>query len=199
MRLAPAVEVSLLAYLWPLLIVLLAALLPGERFRPRYLAGALLALAGCWLLVGGGGSGFNPDYLAGYLLALACALIWSGYSVMSRLLRQVPTDAVGWFCAATAMLALLLHLAWETTVWPQGGGQWIGLVGLGLGPVGNLQLLGVLAYAAPLISTLLLLIAGETSPSWTLLLACVAIVAGSLMAGLGRGRAVVDKSVAVEG
>jgi hypothetical protein len=32
-----------------------------------------------------------------------------------------------------------------------------------------------------------------------LLLACLAIVAGSLMAGLGRGRAVVDKSVAVEG
>ncbi|WP_275097152.1 DMT family transporter [Sedimenticola hydrogenitrophicus] len=211
MRLAPAVEVSLLAYLWPLLIVLLAALLPGERLRPRYLAGALLALAGCWLLVGGGGSGFNPDYLAGYLLALACALIWSGYSVLSRLLRRVPTDAVGWFCAATAVLALLLHLAWETTVWPQGGGQWIGMVGLGLGPVGiaffawdhgikhgDLQLLGVLAYAAPLISTLLLLITGEASPSWTLLLACLAIVAGSLMAG-HRGRAVEDKSVAVEG
>ncbi|WP_260294734.1 DMT family transporter [Sedimenticola hydrogenitrophicus] len=203
MRLAPAVEVSLLAYLWPLLIVLLAALLPGERFKPHYLAGALLALAGCWLLIGSGGTGFNLAYLTGYLLALACALIWSGYSVFSRLVRQVSSDAVGWFCAATAVLALLFHLAWETTVWPQGGGQWIGLVGLGLGPVGiaffawdhgikhgNLQLLGVLAYAAPLISTLLLVIAGEASPSWTLLLACLAIVAGSLMAGLRRSRPV---------
>jgi drug/metabolite transporter (DMT)-like permease len=50
MRLAPAVQVSLLAYLWPLLILLFSALLPGHRLSPGMLGG-LLALGGCWLLL----------------------------------------------------------------------------------------------------------------------------------------------------
>ncbi len=198
---APAVEVSLLAYLWPLLIVLFAALLPGERLRPRHLGGALLALLGCWLLIGGGRSDFSGAHLQGYLFALACVFIWSSYSVASRLVRQVPTDAVGWFCAVTALLALLCHWQGEETVWPATTGQWLGVLGLGLGPVGiafftwdygikhgNLQLLGVLAYAAPLISTLLLVLSGLAAPSWPLALAALAIVGGAGLAGIRRRR-----------
>ena len=198
---APAVEVSLLAYLWPLLIVLFAALLPGQGLKARHLAGALLALAGCWMLIGKGGAEFKSEYLPGYLLALGCALIWSAYSVASRLVSAVPTDAVGWFCALTALLALVCHLLWEDTVWPQNIRQWTGVLGLGLGPVGiafftwdygikhgNLQLLGVLAYAAPLISILLLVVAGEAQPSWVLAWACLAIVGGSALAGISRRR-----------
>lgn len=197
MSLAPAAEVSLVAYLWPLLIVLLAALLPGGRLLPRHVLGALLALGGCWMLLGQGAGIPSGEYMGGYLLALACAFIWSGYSVASRLVASVPTDAAGWFCAVTAALALACHLLWETTVWPRNYTQWAGVVGLGLGPVGiafftwdhgikhgNLQLLGVLAYAAPLISVLLLVAAGITEASDTLAIASVAITAGSLLAGL---------------
>lgn len=196
MTLAPAVEVSLLAYLWPLLIVLLSALLPGERLRGVHLIGASLALLGCWILIGQNHQGFQSEYLPGYLLALLCALIWSSYSVLNRLVKAVPTDAVGWFCALTAILALLCHLLWEETVWPQGWGQWIGVIGLGLGPVGiafftwdhgvkhgNLQLLGTLAYTAPLISVVLLILAGEADASLALFYASLAIVGGSLIAG----------------
>ena len=195
---APAVTVSLLAYMWPLLIVLLAGLLPGEKLLKQHIIGAIIALYGCWLLIGDGGS-FNSEYLTGYLLALACAFIWSGYSVLSRLVKQVTTDAVGWFCAVTALLALLCHLLWETTVWPASASQWLGVIGLGLGPVGiafftwdygikhgNLQLLGVLAYSAPLISALLLVVTGLAETSLNLLLACLAIVLGSLIAGYKR-------------
>ena len=198
---APAVEVSLLAYLWPLLIVLFASLLPGEKLKWQHLAGAFLALGGCWILLGKGSTAFSFEYLTGYLLALTCALIWSSYSVASRLVKAVPTDAVGWFCAVTAAMALACHLLWETTVWPLSGMQWIGVLGLGLGPVGiafftwdhgikhgNLQLLGVLAYAAPLISVLLLIVAGEAQPSWTIAFACLAIVAGSALAGISRNK-----------
>ncbi len=208
---APAVEVSLLAYLWPLLIVLFAALLPGQKLKPQHLLGALLALIGCWMLIGNGSAGFSSDYLPGYLLALTCALIWSSYSVASRLVSAVPTDAVGWFCAVTALLALVCHLVWEVTVWPQNSTQWIGVLGLGLGPVGiafftwdygikhgDLQLLGVLAYAAPMISVLLLLVAGDAQPSWTLAMACLAIVAGSAVAGISRKRRVVNKEVSAQ-
>ncbi|WP_271273963.1 aromatic amino acid exporter YddG [Aliamphritea hakodatensis] len=199
MQLAPAVEVSLLAYLWPLLIVLLAGLLPGESLTLKHICGALLALLGCWLLISKPESGFESRYINGYLLAISCAFIWSGYSVLSRLISQVSTDTVAWFCAGTSLLALICHLALETTVWPEKTTQWAGIIGLGIGPVGiafftwdygikrgNLQLLGVLAYAAPLISTLLLVAAGLADTSWTLAVASLTIVAGSLIAGIGK-------------
>ncbi|MFC6672810.1 DMT family transporter [Marinobacterium aestuariivivens] len=198
MALAPAVEVSLLAYLWPLLIVLFSALLPGQRLLAVHLVGALMALVGCWLLLDRGDSGFETQYLAGYALALGCALIWSTYSVASRLVASVPTDAVGWFCGATALAGLVCHLLWEAWIWPQQALQWVGILGLGLGPVGiafftwdhgvkhgDLRLLGVLAYGAPLVSTVLLVLAGFAEPGWALMLASLLIVGGALVAGVG--------------
>ncbi len=198
---APVVEVSLISYLWPLLIVLFSALLPGEHLSKFHLIGAVLALVGCWVLIGGGSSGFSPDYLTGYLAALACAFLWSSYSVASRLVKQVPTDAVGWFCGITAVLGLICHLLWESTVWPADWVEWLGVIGLGLGPVGiafftwdygvkhgNLQLLGVLSYAAPLISVVMLILAGKAEPTLSVLFACLAIVGGAFIAGQAHQR-----------
>jgi drug/metabolite transporter (DMT)-like permease len=197
MTLAPAIEVSLLAYLWPLFIVLLSSLLPRESFRIPYIIGAILALLGCWLLVGVNGNGFSWEYVAGYMMAFMCALIWSSYSVLSRLIRAVPTDAVGWFCGVTALLALACHLLWEDTHWPSDSIVWLGIIGLGLGPVGiafftwdygvkhgNIQLLGTLAYSTPLISVILLILAGFGQMTSMLIIASALIVIGSLIAGL---------------
>src|SRR3546814_14555766 len=73
LRNAPAVEASLIAYLWPLLIVVFAALLPGERLRWWHLAGVSLGLFGCALLVTDGGRvAFRAEYALGYLAAAAC-------------------------------------------------------------------------------------------------------------------------------
>ena len=199
MTLAPAVEVSLLAYLWPLFIVLFSALLPGESLRLQHIAGAVMALVGCWLLIGRNISGFSAENLDGYLVAFACALMWSSYSVLSRLVKSVPTDAVGWFCGVTAVLAWVCHLMWEPTVWPSNGSQWVGVIGLGLGPVGiafftwdygvkhgNIQLLGTLAYSAPLISVVLLIAAGFGEATVAVVGASILIVVGSLTAGMNE-------------
>ena len=199
MSMAPAVEVSLIAYLWPLFIVLLSSFLPGESLRLQHIVGALMALVGCWLLISRGHDGFNVANLDGYLVAFTCALIWSLYSVLSRLARSVPTDAVGWYCGFTAVLALLCHLLWEQTVWPTGWLEWFGVLGLGLGPVGiafftwdhgvkrgNIQLLGTLAYSAPLISAILLIVAGYAEATGAVIGASVLIVLGSLIAGKAR-------------
>jgi drug/metabolite transporter (DMT)-like permease len=53
-RLAPPVEVNLLNYLWPLLIVLLSAFLPGKGLRWYHLVGTGLALLGTFVLITGG-------------------------------------------------------------------------------------------------------------------------------------------------
>ena len=57
LRLAPPAEAGLLNYLWPLLIVVLSSLLPGERLRLHHIAGALLGLLGTILLFAGNGIG----------------------------------------------------------------------------------------------------------------------------------------------
>ena len=195
LRLAPAAEAGLIAYLWPLLIVLFSGLLPGERLRSGHLIGALCGFAGAALIVGGGGSGFNADALPGYLIALACALTWSGYSVLSRRLGSAPTDTVAVFCIATAILSALMHLAVEETVWPIGALGWASALALGLGPVGlafyvwdigvkrgDIQLLGTASYAAPLLSTLILVAVGIAEPSWMLGIATLLITGGAAIA-----------------
>lgn len=196
LRNAPTVEAGLVAYLWPLLIVLLAALLPGERLRPHHIAGALLGLAGAGLIVTGGRSlDVNPDYIVGYGAALAAALVWAAYSVLSRRFAGVPTLAVAGFCLVTSVLSLAFHLALEETVWPATPGQWLAVTGLGLGPVGaafyvwdhgvkhgDIQVLGAASYAAPLLSTLALIGAGLGQFSTAVALGGIGIVGGAVLA-----------------
>jgi drug/metabolite transporter (DMT)-like permease len=196
LKLAPPAEAGLVAYLWPLLIVLMTALLPGESLSRRHVAAAGLGFLGVVVLgLGKGAIAFEQTHWAGYAAALGCAVIWSSYSVLSRLQGDVPTEAVTGFCLATAVLAAICHLLFETPVWGQTALQWLCIVGLGLGPVGaafflwdhgmkrgDIRLLGTASYAAPVISTLLLVLAGFGAAHWTLALACALIVGGAVLA-----------------
>ena len=180
LRNAPAVEASLIAYLWPLLIVLGSALMPGERLRWNHIAGALLGLAGTVLIVTkGGGLAFDAP--------LRLRLCHG---------RRLRLPVVGLFASVAALpvgadhhrhlvlrwrprsCRLLCHLALEETVLPANAGQWLAVLGLGLMPVGaafyawdigvkrgNIQVLGAASYAAPLLSTLVLIVAGFAEPS----------------------------------
>ncbi len=196
LRNAPAIDASLIAYLWPLLIVLGSALMPGERLAWHHIAGALLGLCGMALIVTkGGGVGFEARYAFGYAMAALCAFTWAGYSLLSRRFAAVPTDAVTGFCVATAVLSLLCHLALERTVWPETATQWGCVLALGLLPVGaafyawdfgvkrgNIQVLGAASYAAPLLSTLVLIATGAAQPSLRILVACLLITGGAALA-----------------
>ncbi|EKF61446.1 hypothetical protein QWE_02715 [Agrobacterium albertimagni AOL15] len=195
LRNAPAVEAGLIAYLWPLLIVVGSALLPGERLGWHHIVGALCGLAGTALIVGKNGFAFDPAYSLGYFTALLCAFTWAAYSLISRKFEKVSTDVVTGFCLATSALSLLCHLALETTVWPDTTAQWAAVIGLGLLPVGlafyvwdygvkngDIQILGVSSYAAPLLSTLILIIFGFGEISVRIGLSCLLITGGAVLA-----------------
>lgn len=195
LRMAPAAEAGLIAYLWPLMIVLFSGLLPGEQLRAMHIVGALISFVGAALIVLGGATGFSVEALPGYGLAFLCALTWSGYSVLSRRLGDTPTASVVVFCLATAVLAAGAHILVEDTVWPDSPIGWLSILGLGLGPVGlafyvwdvgvkqgDIQLLGVASYGAPLLSTLVLILAGIAAPSVSLLLAGILITVGAVLA-----------------
>lgn len=196
LRNAPAVDASLIAYLWPLLIVVCSALLPGERLGWHHVLGALLGLAGAVLIVTRGESlALDPAYTVGYLSALGAAGTWTAYSLLTRRFPSVPTDTVTGFCLVTAVLALGAHLALEETVWPASFIEWLAVLGLGLGPVGlsfyswdygckqgDIQVLGASAYAAPLLSTLILIAAGYAEASWPVALAALLVSGGGVLA-----------------
>ncbi len=193
---APAVEANLINYLWPLLIVLFSAFLPGEKLHWYHIAGTVSGLAGTLLLItGGDGLNLESEYFLGYMAAVGCGFTWSSYSVLNRRYAQVPSDAVAGFCLVAGLLALACHLSFEQTIWPQGGLQWLAVIGLGIGPAGgafffwdygvkhgNIRVLGAGSYTIPLTSTLLLVLFGPDQMTWLITAACVLILGGALLA-----------------
>ncbi len=175
--------------------MLLSAPLAGERLGWPHLAGALLGFAGVALLAISRGVSFASVYALGYAFALGCAFAWSLYSVLSRRFGETPTDAIASFCAAAAMLSLICHLLFEHTAWPATPTAWLAVLALGLGPTGgafylwdhavkrgDIRALGALSYAAPILSTALLIACGLAAPTSALLLAALLVTAGAVLA-----------------
>jgi len=136
----------------------------------------------------------------GYLMALGSAVTWAVYSVLARRLAAVPTGAVAGFCAATAVLAALGHLVFEASVMPDAAVLATVLV-LGIGPVGaafflwdlgmkrgDPLLLGTLAYATPVVSTLLLAAGGFADLTPVLVVAAALVALGGVLAAQGGGK-----------
>ena len=198
LRLAPPAEAGLLNYLWPLLIVLFSSLLPGERLKPHHIIGALLGLIGTVLLFAGNASALNFEGANRRSDArrFVAAFVWAAYSVMSRKLKSVPTDAVAGFLSGDGAVGrfrasrgrshgLARHLP----------AQWLAIIALGVGPVGaafyawdigmkrgDIRVLGAASYATPLLSTAFLIMAGFARPSASIAVAAVLIAGGGLIA-----------------
>jgi drug/metabolite transporter (DMT)-like permease len=202
LRLAPPAEAQLICSLWALFIVLFSGLLPGNHLRTSHVLGALLGLLAATLLVWPklGAGTTDARAMLGFALAFGCAMVWSSYSVASRLLAAVPSESIAVSCLVTSALALLCSRLFEQWIWPDGTTAWLALAGRGLGPVGaafllwdigmkngDVSLLGVLSYASPIVSTMLLVALGLAAPTWALAAACGLMVLGAIIATRSSG------------
>ncbi|NBA98596.1 DMT family transporter [Pseudomonas sp. R5(2019)] len=197
LKVAPAAQASLIAYLWPLLIVLLSALAARQGLQWRQVLGALLGLAGtAFILQQRNEAQLLQTPWLGYAAAFGCALVWSSYSVINRRFRGVSSNVIGAICGLVTVAGGVCHGLFETWV-PPTAPQWAAIVGLGLGPVGlaffawdhatkhgSLGMLGALSYLAPLVSTLLLIAVGASPANPMLLIAAGLIIAGAALATL---------------
>lgn len=201
LKFAPPAQANLIHYLWPVLIVLFAALLPGGRLQWRHVIGAGLGFLATLLLLGDGIGRPGATAWVGYACAFAGAFVWASYSVASRRLAEVPTETVAVTCLAGSVLAAAAHGLFETTKWPADTTEWLAVAGLGAGPIGaafflwdvgmkrgDVALLGVASYAAPVLSTLTLVAAGFAAFTPALGLSCALIVAGALVATVTPSR-----------
>jgi len=194
----PPARASLIAYLWPLLIVLLSICAPnGDRLRWQHLVGGVLGFLGtAIILLDHQGERAQATTVLGYIAAFGCAVIWAVYSVTNRRFSSISSDMLVGVCGMVAIAGAAAHFLFEETVWPTQP-QLLAVLFLGIGPVGlaflawdyatkhgNMPLLGGLSYLAPLLSTMILIAKGQTSASITVALSSVLIVGGALLASL---------------
>jgi drug/metabolite transporter (DMT)-like permease len=202
LRLAPPVQANLINYLWPLFMVLLSPLLlPGLRLRTVHVLAALLGFAGAALVILGNpahqGAQQATGWHWGYLLALLSALVWAGYSLLTRRVPHFPTAAIGGFALLSGLLSLLCHALLEPAV--SLSGRDLLLIGaLGLGPMGaafflwdmalkrgDTRHIGILSYLTPLTSTAVLVLVGGRAFTWNIALAALLIVGAALLGTRG--------------
>ncbi len=194
---APVATANLINYTWPLLLVLLSATVLRLPLTWRHVLGTALALLGCAALLAGDAA-FPAGAMVGYGLATASAVVWALYSVLARRFATVPSGAVAGFCGVTAVLAAILHGMTGTWVKPDLE-TWLAMIAMGVGPVGGAfalwdvgmkrgdpRLLGTLAFATPVLSTVLLAIAGLAPFTAMTVLASVLVAGGGYVASSGR-------------
>jgi len=191
LRNAPAVEANLINYLWPLGMVVMAPLfLKDVVLQARHIVAAFIGFAGAAIaILGREGSAHSVEgFQSGYLIALASAFVWASYSLLTRRLPAFPTSAVGGFAAASGVLSLVCHVLLEPAIvmTPQ---DMVLVCLLGLGPLGgafflwdaaiklgDTKRIGLLAFATPILSTVLLLITTGQPLQWNVALAAALVV-----------------------
>ena len=201
-RLAPVGPVTIINYLWPLLIVILAGLIPRGRTKLGWpqVAGGVIGFGGTVLLLGGPVE-TSGSAMLGYLSAFSCAFLWSLYSVLNNRIGAPGSVPMIGVCAAVAALGAIGHVAaGETFVVPDMT-TGISLLVLGAGPVGaafvawdhatkkgDVGLLGAISYATPPLSMILLVVAGAAPLSLELVLATLLVVGGAVLAAMPARR-----------
>ena len=198
---APIVEANIIAYGWPMFAAVWLAVAVRDRRSVAALAFACIGFAGVGLIVGGGGGFSGNGNVLGYAAALGSAFCMAFYSLGSGVCRVPALDAMVCGAVVGTLASIVLVLAdgasWTPT-W-----AWVGAAYIGLGPCaagyaawsaamarsgGRLAPVG---YATPLLSTIVLLVAGEpvSGPAAIAGGALIVICTVGVVASAGRSKA----------
>jgi drug/metabolite transporter (DMT)-like permease len=198
LRRAPAAEAALIAYSWPVLFVVAAELAAYRRVGAPALVGSLLAFGGAAILLAPGSVSGRPAW-DGYLFAFASGSCWAAFSLLASRQREPLARTMPRLFAVAAVYAGLGHGLLETTLWSLPGELLLLVAAIGAGPYGFAFLLwdaalrrgpsttvGTLAYAVPVLSTLLLIATGSAVADARLAVAAGAVVTGCAVASRRR-------------
>ena len=199
-RNAPAAQVDLINYLWPVMVAISGSFLANTRFSLGRIGGALFGFAGVALLfLGERGLEFGQSHIIGYLFAFTAALCWTFYVLVTRKFSESPADLVG--------LGAIGPLIIGITGFTLGDHEWIpihfseGATMVGFGALsfalasplwdwaikrGRFSLVTVLSYVTPALSVLWLVLAGYSEPSWILAFASLLVILGTLFTTFER-------------
>lgn len=186
-------EAITLAFLSPLFLAVLAALILKEPIPPAVLIAIAVGFIGMTVIVAGkvGGGEFNLTRMLGIAAAILSALFYAANLVLLR--KRAQTDALGLIVLFQNLFPMLMIAPFAFMVWqtPEPS-SWLLFIGIGLlGLVGHLCMawafaranagpLGVLEYTALVWSSALGYFAFGEVPSWTTWAGAALIVAACL-------------------
>jgi drug/metabolite transporter (DMT)-like permease len=195
-RISPA-QASVIAYLWPMMAIVLAATLGLRRLQVRHAVAVLLGFAGAVLVIDPFGQ--TTFDVIGIACALLAGLSWAGYTTYRMIDDRGPSDAVGIYSLLAAVACLIAHIQLEQT-YAMSAVQIVAVLGLGIAPMGlanavwdygvsrgDARTLSILAYGTPLVATLLLVILGLAAVTPLLAVGALLIVVGAAI-GTWPGR-----------
>ncbi len=184
LRLAPAEQITTLAALWPILVVVIGGwLLNKERVSWLSYFGVILGFLGATVVITGGNlfTGFQAKYTNAYGFALLSSLLWTMYVIMSRKYAHFSSLIIGIYLAIGGLVALGILVFTGTMVMPNNKEGLLLLIkgGLTLSGAylcwdyaikhGHFTLLNVLAYFNPILTITLLALFGLSealAPIW---------------------------------
>ncbi|WP_430246376.1 DMT family transporter [Neorhizobium sp. DAR64861/K0K2] len=202
---APPAAAALLQSTTPLMIVVASAFLPGERLRWWHVVGATLGFIGVVLLIDTGSGVGNTASAIFYLCVIGvAAALWGLYSVLTRLLPDVPSSVLGLFYAASAIVTFAAHLLLEDWVQPNST-EWMAIAALGIFPMGlaiyfwdfglkkgDMQALGAFSYVEPFIGAVIVAVFTGVALSLSLLWSGLLVVTGAVIASASLWKKTAD-------
>jgi drug/metabolite transporter (DMT)-like permease len=188
-----AAEANIIAFLWPVLLILILSLRDGIRLKKIQKVGTVLGFAGAAVAIGPTFSkGFDP---AGILLAFLGGLSYALYSA-AQVGSSESRDVVGPSLGLLAVVAFGLHLLTETQI-PLGQTNWLAIGCIGVFSLtlsnsfwgkaiqtGDLASISSIPYLTPLISLLLLAGLGVETVSGPVVIGGVLVVTGAFAASI---------------
>lgn len=193
LQLADPIGVSLLHYLWPVMIVVLGPLfVPNGRLTARSVFAGFIGFAGA-VISCNPESGFGQGSWLGYFLAFISALLWAFYSLLAKRYPGVRSASVGLYCIVSGAACLAMFRA--SAPWPDltSSEMWA-ILYLGIGPMGgafyvwdyamkkaNHEQVAVLSYATPVLSTAFLAIYLNAGMQWYIWVGAGLVVVSMIM------------------
>lgn len=189
-RVGPA-EGNVVAYLWPIMLVVIMARLRRERLGRIAVAGMAMGFLGAALAIG---PTFERGFDAvGVLLAFGSGLAFAVYAAIRAHGREAH-DVIGPSMGLLAVLALAIHALFEppTSLTPL---QWLAIAGIGIAPLtlsnalwdrasrtGHTTMISGIAYLTPLAALILLALVNTRSVTLGASAGAVLVVIGAFAA-----------------
>jgi drug/metabolite transporter (DMT)-like permease len=197
LKLGPAGDVFLVTSTWPIITMILGAIVMREKLRAWHIIGSLSAFCGVILIASHRDKmAFHPEYIWRYAASLGAASIWASYSIFNRKIKGMPDNLVGGFCGVTALLAFVLHIIFEHSVAVDTAKLPL-ILAIGLGPsgisyyawsfgtkYGDIRLLSILAFVGTFLSISFLVLFGFAPFSWTIAVAALLIIGGAVVGSM---------------
>lgn len=187
---APAEQVKMIIFLWPILVVLFSGLLPYENLSMDSLISAILGFFGIAILFYSGGdvTSMYPNWLFGYMIAFICAASWAIYTLYSRYQSHHSTEFCGLYFGIISLVSFAIHVSTEETIIPTFYEciffSIIGIAGAGTSfclwdygvKKGDFQMLSIFSYGKPILGIGLLILFGESEANVALAISLLIVM-----------------------